>query len=77
MVKTKEFKLKELRALSLEDAKEKLSTLQAQLAKERATLASGVRPENPGKIGSIRKTIARLLTIIGEKTQKNGGLGKK
>ncbi len=73
MAKTKEFKLKELRALSLEDSKEKLATLQAQLAKERATLASGVRPENPGKIGSIRKTIARLLTIITEKSKKNGG----
>jgi len=77
MAKGKELKLKELHALTVEEAKEKLAILQAQLAKERATLASGVRPENPGKIGSIRKTIARLFTIITQKTKKNGGNGKK
>ncbi len=70
MAKTKEFKVKELRALSVEDAREKLLDLQQKLAKERATLASGVRPENPGKIRSMRKAIARLLTIITEKTKK-------
>ena len=67
MAKTKELKLKELRALPVEEAKEKLAALQQQLAKERATLASGVRPENPGKIRSIRKAIARLHTIITER----------
>lgn len=76
MAKTKEFKVKELRGMSLEDSVDKLSELQGVLAKERATLASGVRPENPGKIRSVRKTIARLHTLINEKT-KNGGNEKK
>jgi ribosomal protein L29 len=70
MAKTKELKLKELRALSVEDAKEKLASLQQLLAKERATLASGVRPENPGRIRSTRKAIARLFTILTEKSKK-------
>lgn len=77
MAKTKELKVKELRALPLEEARDKLAELQRALAKERASLASGVRPENPGKIRSIRKAIARLLTIITEKTKKNGGNEKK
>lgn len=77
MAKAKEMKIKELRALSLEEAKEKLAELRQALAKERATLASGVRPENPGKIRSIRKAIARLLTVIGEKNKSMGGYGSK
>lgn len=70
MAKTKELKLKELRGLPVEEMRDKLAQLSQDLAKERATLASGVRPENPGKIGALRKTIARLHTLITEKTNK-------
>lgn len=46
---------------------EKVAELKTELAKEKALVASGTRPEKPGKIKSIRKTIARILTIIKEK----------
>jgi large subunit ribosomal protein L29 len=49
---------------------EKVAELKEELAKEKALVAGGTRPENPGKIRSVRKTIARILTVINEK-EKN------
>ena len=57
----------EVRELGIEEAREKLSSLRKDLAKERAVIASGTRPENPGRVRSIRKDIARIITIINEK----------
>lgn len=60
-------KISEIREMSLEEAREKLVVLRKDLAKQRAVIASGTRPENPGKIRSIRRDIARILTVINEK----------
>ena len=57
----------EVREMGIEEAREKLSSLRKDLAKERAVIASGTRPENPGRVRSIRKDIARIITIINEK----------
>ena len=53
--------------MPIAEAEEKAMQLREELAKERAVLASGTRPENPGKIRSLRRDIARILTIIKEK----------
>jgi len=53
--------------MSPQEREEKLQQLRNELAKERAAIASGTRPENPGRIREIRKTIARILTIQNEK----------
>ncbi|MBS3062083.1 MAG: 50S ribosomal protein L29 [Candidatus Diapherotrites archaeon] len=63
-------KVKEVRALGDQDAETKLAELKKQLAKERGLVASGTRPENPGKIKDMRKTIARILTVSHEKALK-------
>jgi len=60
----------EVREMNVAEAKERLSLLRKDLSKERAVIASGTRPENPGKVRSIRKDIARILTIISEKETK-------
>jgi large subunit ribosomal protein L29 len=46
------------------DLTNRLGELRLELAKERGQIAIGGTASNPGKIGEIRKTIARLLTEI-------------
>ncbi|MFQ5891957.1 MAG: 50S ribosomal protein L29 [Candidatus Methanofastidiosia archaeon] len=56
----------EIRELSLDEMYDKLSELKAEYSRERALLATGVAPENPGRIGELKRTIARVATIITE-----------
>ncbi len=56
-------KAREVRELGDEELRIKLVELKEELAKQRGQIASGTRPENPGKMKPIRKTIARILTI--------------
>ncbi len=56
-------KAREVRELADEELRSKLAELKEELAKQRGQIASGTRPENPGKMKPIRKTIARILTI--------------
>ncbi len=63
-------KLSEIRAMDVSALGEKVAELKAELAREKALVAGGTRPENPGKIKSVRKTIARILTVIKEKEIK-------
>jgi len=70
-------KAKEVRDLGPDEAREKLAALRKELAKQRAVIASGTRPENPGKVRSIRKDIARILTILNEKEKLKGKEVKK
>jgi large subunit ribosomal protein L29 len=55
-------KLKDLRKMTREERLEKLRELRDELMKLRMKARIGT-VENPGKIRSIRKTIARILTI--------------
>ena len=53
----------EIRAMSLEERADELETLKSELVRERALTSAGGAPENPGRIGEIRRTIARIKTI--------------
>jgi len=57
-------KFKELEAMGKAELTEKIVELKQELAKERSTIASGTRSENPGKIKKLRRDIARLFTVI-------------
>ena len=61
-------KLAEFRALSAEELNHKIVELRTDLAKEKAQASSGTKAHNPGKIGKTKKTIARFLTILKEKS---------
>ena len=63
------YKTKELRAMAKEELNEKLQQLETELSKEKGAVASGTKPENPGKIKEVRKTIARIITIKKEKEE--------
>jgi len=54
----------------------KVADEKAELAKERAVVAGGTRPEKPGRIRQLRRSIARMLTIINEKEKGIGKSGK-
>ncbi len=56
-------RLSDLRKMKAEDKESKLTELRMELARLRATQAMGGTPENPARIGLLRKAIAQLLTI--------------
>ncbi|MCW1296291.1 MAG: 50S ribosomal protein L29 [Candidatus Parvarchaeota archaeon] len=63
-------RMKELRKMSEKELDEKLSELRKELINARTKIASKVNPDNPGKIKEIKKTIARILMLKGEKKIK-------
>ncbi|WP_292390739.1 50S ribosomal protein L29 [Methanosarcina sp. UBA5] len=54
---------REIRDMSLDERTDELETLNSELVRERALTSAGGAPENPGRIGEIRRTIARIKTI--------------
>ncbi len=56
-------KNREIKDLSNDELNRKLEELKLSLAKERGKIGVGGVAENPGKIGEIRKTVARILTM--------------
>ncbi|MCL4452861.1 50S ribosomal protein L29 [Ferroplasma sp.] len=62
-----EMKARELREMTPEELNEKLKSLKESLLKERSAIAMGGAPASPGTMHSIKKQIARILTIMEEK----------
>lgn len=62
-------KTHEIREMSAEDLLDELDDLEKELIKEKAIASSG-SPENPGRIREIRRTIARIKTIMKEINKK-------
>ena len=60
-------KAKEIRTMPREDLLNKLTDLKKELIKNNAQIATGTTPKSPGQIREIKKTIARILTIVKEK----------
>lgn len=53
----------EVRALSIDDRKARLVELKRELMQERGVQAMGGSTPSPGKIRTLRREIARILTI--------------
>lgn len=68
-------KKSELRELGAEALQDRLLELKADLAKEYSQIASGTRAEKPAKIRIMRRTIARILTIMNERKSQEAGTG--
>ncbi|MCX6800936.1 MAG: 50S ribosomal protein L29 [Candidatus Diapherotrites archaeon] len=73
-------KYKEIEQMGVVEIREKIIENRQALAKERATIASGVRSENPGKIRKLRREVAKMLTALNvkmksktEEKKKNAG----
>lgn len=63
-------KFKELKTMPVAELKEKLAQLKLELTKERAQIATGTVPKNPGKVKVTRKTIARIETLLAVEEKK-------
>jgi len=54
---------KDIRTMTVEEKVDELENLNNELVRERALTSAGGAPDNPGRIGEIRRTIARIKTI--------------
>ena len=64
-------RLKDIRDMSSEKRKEKISEFRTELARLRTMVEAGGSIDNPTQIREIRKTIAQLLTIEAETKRGN------
>ncbi|HDQ06269.1 MAG TPA: 50S ribosomal protein L29 [Candidatus Bathyarchaeota archaeon] len=64
-------RLKEIRDMSPEKRKEKLTEFRTELARLRTMVEAGGSIDNPTQIRELRKTIARILTIETEEKRGN------
>ena len=62
----------EIRDMSVDEMRSKLREFRSELTRERSVAAAGGSLENPARIRELRRTIARILTIMRE-AQKKGG----
>lgn len=60
-------KSSKIRELAESELQTRLFDFQKELNSERGLLASGGRASNSGKLRELRKTIARIMTIIHER----------
>lgn len=60
---------RKLRELSEKELNDKMKELRLELSKDRAGSEIGT-VKNPGRIKEVRKTIAKILTILTERKKK-------
>lgn len=68
-------RMEEIRRMSEKERREELERLMNDLLRERGMIATGGSPENPGRIGEIRRAIARIKTIQREEIIAGGKRG--
>lgn len=61
---------KEIREMEIEEIQKKLDELKAEYSKNISKSSAAGINENPGKIKELKRTIARVLTIMNEKKQE-------
>ncbi|MHC3129593.1 MAG: 50S ribosomal protein L29 [Candidatus Bathyarchaeota archaeon] len=64
-------RLKDIRNLSSEKRKEKVTEFRTELARLKTMVEAGGSIDNPTRIRELRKTVARLLTIEAEEKRGN------
>lgn len=70
-------KKNDLKQMDEEMLKKKLDDLRREIIKINAQISTGTPPENPGRVREIKKTIARILTMLNQKGINSGrGLNK-
>ena len=58
----------DLRDKTEDELQEQLTDLQKELVKERGQIEVGGFAENPGEIADMKKSIARIKTVLNEKS---------
>ncbi|MDG5819857.1 50S ribosomal protein L29 [Natronococcus sp. A-GB7] len=55
--------VEEVRDMTAAEREDELEELETELLNQKSVLAAGGAPENPGRIGELSRTIARIKTI--------------
>lgn len=63
-------KAKEIRQMNDQDLMNKLKDIRTEYMKEQSQVAVGTVPKSPGKIKDMRRTIAKINTILHERQSK-------
>jgi len=64
------FRVEDLRRMSDKERNEELESLMNDLLRERGVIATGGSPDNPGRVGEIKRTIARIKTVQREEQRE-------
>lgn len=59
---------REFKQMNETQLNEKLVDLKKELMKIKTQISTGTSPENPGKVREVKKTIARIFTVLKSKT---------
>ncbi|MBC5793171.1 MAG: 50S ribosomal protein L29 [Nanohaloarchaea archaeon] len=60
-------KADEIRDMSEDEARERLNDLKKEIVEEKGQIETGGFAEDPGRIKEMRRTIARIKTVLNEK----------
>ena len=63
-------RIKELQQMEKAQLESRLKELKKDIMKINTQRSTGSNPENPGKIKQIKKTIARIITLLKNKNWK-------
>ncbi len=63
-------RLDEIREMTPEQRTQKLEELKTELSKIRTLINAGGSVENPGRVKTLKKAVARIETIIHEEASK-------
>ncbi len=62
-------RMKEIRGITTEERERRLTELRTELVRMRTMVKAGGAVENPSRIRDLRRTIARILTVINEEAR--------
>lgn len=57
----------DMRDMDVQELRERMNDLRKELAEEKGQIEMGGFAENPGRISEMRKTIARINTVLNER----------
>ncbi len=62
-------RVKKLTDLNKEELEKQLEELRKEMMKYRAQISTGTPTENPGRVRAVKRTIARIITILKNKPE--------
>ena len=62
-------RMDDIRDMDTEERQERLQEFRTELIKIKTMIRAGGSVENPGRVKALRKTIARILTVMNEEAQ--------
>ena len=65
-------RVSEIRKMSNEERKRRLTELRAELMRARTMVEAGGALDNPSRIRELKKAIARILTVMNEEQKGKG-----